>query len=1568
MQLTKLQKPCLDPCHSSAQIEIFEGILSFLVRVSRPALSSAKKIIFLCFLCIASPTYGLNIAVNLVSPYDAGGENIKNADGTLLPANALFKIGTFVQDPDTNAAAIAALLSPGNVLTNLNNTSNFLTFGTAIRSNFVDGILNFDYSLGGNLAGKSIFLIAYNNNDPTLATQVGIYRFYDAAEAPTKFLTPEGLDNEFFAVLLLESDPDNDFFATPFFGNLSFGNTFLSSVAGGLAITSGNPPATVKDQAYSYTITSNNGATSYYATGLPNGLDVDSATGVISGAPSVTGTFSVTLRANNPLFVEVTKVVTLTVNAPVGLPPAITPVGAQTAYRGVPFSLAVSASNDPTGFTLSGAPVGFSISALGVVAGTTTEQTGTYTLSIRASGAGGTSDPQLVTLTLANPTITPSQSSVNGAVGSAITPVTFTVVPPGSSPSYDRSSLPDGLTLNFTTGTITGTPTATATSSSTVTATFSSGVTAQASIAFNIRVLPVLLAPSPEELEATRGQEFSLILQRALNGAVGPFTYEQVSGVDLSTIGLNLQREATYYREAGVIYGTPTMIGVYSASFRVYSSIGASNILPITITIDPGTPVLPVNPVRFRLGQSLSQSSVEAQLGLVSDNFYIAANPPPGVINNAPLGSGFSGTPTVSGNFQSTITAFNTKLSGARQETSGPVQIRINRGTQAFYGMDGNLDGGPAGRALTGQVAGYFPDRFERPNSSVKVSTGSGLVHSNPQTEVVDQFSLSLWFKMPETPIPAGGAYLIKGNPSVDAVSIKLIPSTTSSRVRLVLENVKSQYPNDNSGLFSGNQFTTPEIEGWSAGSGWHHIVFSSTEYKEIYLDGVGLSRLGDYHRYFSTAPLAFDLNNFSIGGNPWSVDNAPFAGEIDEVGVYDIPLEETDLSLVEFFNWEPEYNPLGDPTVESLYLHGLANAGGGKLTVFGYHLETAFLWNRIVDLDVGMFTVSGLDSNGRPMLFGAWHEFRRSTDGPSLGVPPPSIVSEVAELRSGSIWHLALKKDAKAYYVGFGSYGDLNLITPHEVSLKSTSAVALAAGLNHAMILKTDGSLDVWHPITEPSAFYPEPEAFHLGQTSVPVAATHLVAIAAGWNHCVALDREGRVLAWGDNSNGQCDVPIAAQSNIVKIAAGGDLSMALTRDGRVLFWGLQDVAVGSPDAFQGKYRFIDVEDNGSLGALTEDGRLVTWLRGNVEIQRYWDAIGISQLLPAYGGFSGISRFKMGGWTLGYHGTEFPVILQANNVPSWKMNFPLKLIGRPGIPFSFELSSVADLPSGQTHRFEAIGLPYGVVLDPASGILSAPNGLPTQGQTVTFVVRNDNGLDRRSVSLQAEDPVGIQLLACNPQESQNTVLLATLRLPAGWQLSPISVVQPYVAREVYGGWEIWSRAGLDYENPQERTVNVSVSATDPLGGAHNTSVEVALLNDPWEDADGDTVREYFEELYGSSDQLADTDGDGVSDWHEIQAGTSPKNPAVRPGSGSATGEHGNGKFRFRFHAGIGKWVTVQSSEDLINWSSETLTEGELVELYPGFEGDGEIWEAEFPISSNKRFYRAQQTNFRSVSR
>jgi hypothetical protein len=68
--------------------------------------------------------------------------------------------------------------------------------------------------------------------------------------------------------------------------------------------------------------------------------------------------------------------------------------------------------------------------------------------------------------------------------------------------------------------------------------------------------------------------------------------------------------------------------------------------------------------------------------------------------------------------------------------------------------------------------------------------------------------------------------------------------------------------------------------------------------------------------------------------------------------------------------------------------------------------------------------------------------------------------------------------------------------------------------------------------------------------------AQSGIAATAAGANHSLALTSGGQVLAWGDNSYGQCTVPAQAQSGIVGIAAGGYHSLALTSGGEVLAWG----------------------------------------------------------------------------------------------------------------------------------------------------------------------------------------------------------------------------------------------------------------------------------------------------------------------------------------------------------------------------------------------------------------------------
>ena len=77
-----------------------------------------------------------------------------------------------------------------------------------------------------------------------------------------------------------------------------------------------------------------------------------------------------------------------------------------------------------------------------------------------------------------------------------------------------------------------------------------------------------------------------------------------------------------------------------------------------------------------------------------------------------------------------------------------------------------------------------------------------------------------------------------------------------------------------------------------------------------------------------------------------------------------------------------------------------------------------------------------------------------------------------------------------------------------------STNVTAIAAGSEHALALKTDGTVAAWGG------------GNYYGQTTVPSGLTNIVAIAAGDSHNVALKSDGTVVAWGNNQNGQTTIP----------------------------------------------------------------------------------------------------------------------------------------------------------------------------------------------------------------------------------------------------------------------------------------------------------------------------------------------------------------------------------------------------------------------------------------------------------
>jgi uncharacterized protein (TIGR03790 family) len=163
-------------------------------------------------------------------------------------------------------------------------------------------------------------------------------------------------------------------------------------------------------------------------------------------------------------------------------PPVITSALTATGTVGTAFSYQITASNTPTSFNASGLPAGLSVNtSTGVISGTPTAA-GTSSVTISASNAGGTGSATLsLTINPAKPVIT-SALTATGTVGAAFS---YQITASNTPTSYNASGLPAGLSVNTSSGLISGTPTAAGTSSVTISAT-NAGGTGSAALSLTI--------------------------------------------------------------------------------------------------------------------------------------------------------------------------------------------------------------------------------------------------------------------------------------------------------------------------------------------------------------------------------------------------------------------------------------------------------------------------------------------------------------------------------------------------------------------------------------------------------------------------------------------------------------------------------------------------------------------------------------------------------------------------------------------------------------------------------------------------------------------------------------------------------------------------------------------------------------------------------------------------------------------------------------------------------------------------------------------------------------------------
>ena len=234
----------------------------------------------------------------------------------------------------------------------------------------------------------------------------------------------------------------------------------------------------------------------YSATGLPTGLSINPATGLITGTPTATGNSNVTVTATDTTGASGSASFTWTVNAPNTI--TVTSPGNQTSTQNTPVSLQIQATDSDNSQTLTysatGLPTGLSINpATGLITGTPTA-TGNSTVTVTATDTTGASGSASFTWTVNAPN-TITVTSPGNQTSTQNTPVSLQIQATDSDNSqtltYSATGLPTGLSINPATGLITGTPTATGNSTVTVTATDTTGASGSASFTWTVN------APQP---------------------------------------------------------------------------------------------------------------------------------------------------------------------------------------------------------------------------------------------------------------------------------------------------------------------------------------------------------------------------------------------------------------------------------------------------------------------------------------------------------------------------------------------------------------------------------------------------------------------------------------------------------------------------------------------------------------------------------------------------------------------------------------------------------------------------------------------------------------------------------------------------------------------------------------------------------------------------------------------------------------------------------------------------------------------------------------------------------------
>lgn len=227
---------------------------------------------------------------------------------------------------------------------------------------------------------------------------------------------------------------------------------------------------------------------------------------------------------------------------------------------------------------------------------------------------------------------------------------------------------------------------------------------------------------------------------------------------------------------------------------------------------------------------------------------------------------------------------------------------------------------------------------------------------------------------------------------------------------------------------------------------------------------------------------------------------------------------------------------------------------------------------SNVTAVAAGLYHSVALKSDGTVIAWGN-NYYGQLGDGTATNRLTPVAVpglTQVIAVAAGFYHSVAVKSDGTVVAWGNNYYGQLgdgtttNRLKPVAVS-NLTNVAKVAAGLYHSVAVKSDGGVATWG-----DNYYGQLGDGTTTARLKPVEILHglakVVSVSIGCNHTVALEDDGAMAAWGDNSYGQLgdgtmtqrNTPIAVPffEKVSAVMAGCVHTVALKTNGTVAAWG----------------------------------------------------------------------------------------------------------------------------------------------------------------------------------------------------------------------------------------------------------------------------------------------------------------------------------------------------------------------------------------------------------------------------